>query len=346
MVIFETKKAEYSFSIFSNLGPSMSNEYFVSAYATSPSPEQWDPVMERRFFNALAEKPEIIGIEHPYLIQSARYTLPWLKEAIPDHWSILVTTLPLFMEGCRSNPFLGLASIHEADRQRAVGMMKTCRDEVRRLNDALGRRVVKAIHLHSFPSSAHLTLRGNKDALKQSLLDLKLFDWDDAALNLEHCDAYIPGKTPEKGCLLLEDELDVIREVGDIGVVLNWGRSAIEKHSSLGPLQHIQMAKEKKLLKGFFFSGCTDDANSAYGAWKDTHVPPNHVVENQYLVEESVLGQDEILTTYSLLEEDTYMGVKVSNVSSKKTLEQSIGLNLETLEAIAFSIKNAKKGHE
>lgn len=317
----------------------MSNMYYVSAYATSPSFDQWNPVVESQYFYELAKKPEIVGIEHPYFLQSEKYSMNWLKDNIPNHWSITLTTLPTFMTLAKNNPFLGLASTQEKERNLAVEVMHKCSDYVRSLNQLFGRNIVRAVHFHSLPGSDRHTIRGNKLAFKKSLYDIQALNWSGAQLNLEHCDAYMPNQTPEKGCLLLEEEIELLTEIRGFGLILNWGRSAIENRSVLGPLSHIHMAKASNLLKGFFFSGCTDIPDSHYGAWKDTHMPPNHVVSNRHLIQESLLGQDEISKTFALLERDHYLGVKVLNPSQKKTLEKSIGLNFDTIDALEFVSK-------
>ena len=129
------------------------------------------------------------------------------------------------------------------------------------------------------------------------------------------------------------------------GLVLNWGRSAIESRSALGPLTHIKRAKEANLLKGFFFSGCTDKADSAYGSWKDSHMPPKNDIESNYLSADSLLSHDEIANTFSLLETESYLGVKVLDPSIIKTLNQSIGLTIDTLKALEYAAQSRPLSH-
>ena len=65
---------------------------------------------------------------------------------------------------------------------------------------------------------------------------MKGLEWGNVQLNLEHCDAYIPGQKAQKGFLLLEDEVEILNEVGGYGLILNWARSAIEGPLSLSCL--------------------------------------------------------------------------------------------------------------
>jgi len=311
------------------------NQYVISAYATSPSFNQWQPHIESKYFKQLAEQQEIIGIEHPFLLDSDKYDLTWLADNIPSHWSIMLTALPTFMILSKENPGLGLAANHEADRVIAIKIMEKVADYTRQLNHLLQRPVVSAVHFHSFPRNDNTAIRGSKHALKRSLHDLKQIDFAGAALNLEHCDAYHMGHSPEKGFLSLEDEIEVLQDVGGYGIVLNWGRSAIEHRSAEGPLLHISMAKEANLLKGFFFSGCTSSPENTYGAWKDTHMPPQQIVDSPYLDQDSLLGHSEIKNTFALLASEHYLGIKVLDTSLEKTLDKAVGLNLSTIQALS-----------
>ncbi|OGT52647.1 MAG: hypothetical protein A3F17_07895 [Gammaproteobacteria bacterium RIFCSPHIGHO2_12_FULL_41_15] len=313
--------------------------YFISAYATSPSISSWNPVLESQYFQALAENPNVIGIEHPYFLDSNKYPLPWLQENIPDHWSIVITALPFFMDELKKNPYLGLASENEEARKQAVYLMKKMSQYTETLNNFFGRQVVKAIHFHSLPRNDREAKRGSKIALERSLDEIKRINWQGVELNLEHCDAYISNQPPEKGFLLLEEEIHALSTVGDYGLVLNWARSTIEGRSTSEPLKHIKMAKKAGLLKGFFFSGCTDQITSSYGEWKDTHMPPKNFTAGNYLENDSLLGKPEIVESLNNLEKDVYLGIKVYNPDPAKPLEKAIGLNIETIKAISEAVQ-------
>ena len=312
----------------------MNMAYFISAYATSPSFNQWDPLDERKYFQALASEPEVVGIEHPFFINSEKYPLSWLLENIPDHWSIIITALPAFMHEAKNNPLLGLASENEAGRRQAVQLMQAISQYSEKLNHIFNRKIVKAIHFHSLPRNDDVNRLGNKAALKQSLYDIQKFNWHGAELNLEHCDAYIPNQLADKGFLLLKDELEVLSEVGGYGIVLNWARSAIEGRSVMTPLRHIELTQHAALLRGFFFSGCTDNPESDYGCWKDTHIPPKNFIESEYLRNESLLGAKEIKQVLNVLDREIYYGIKILDQAKLKKLTQSIGLNIDTIRAI------------
>lgn len=313
----------------------MIKKYFISAYATSPSFYEWDGSAESDYFKKLADNSNIIGIEHPYLLESNKYPLDWLVKNVPSHWKLIITSLPLFMQLTNKNPKIGLASTSEKDRCLAVSLIDQIRQYAEKLNNLFGRNIVESINLYSSPKNSDQCKQGSKEGLEHSLIEIIKMNWGDIVLNIEHCDAYIYNHVPDKGFLVLDEEIDVIKQVGKLGIILNWGRSAIELHSINGPLNHINLTKKHDLLKGFVFSGCTDQSNSPYGAWKDTHIPPKKLINSQYLREESLLGKEEILQVFNLINnQDIYLGIKVLDPSSMRDVDRSIGLNLETLSSI------------
>ena len=315
----------------------MSTKYYVSAYVTSPSFKVWDAESETKYFSNLTAQDNIIGIEQPFYSASEKYPLSWLKDNIPLHWNIILTSMPQMMQASRINPYFGLASIREEDRKKAVTLISDINNYAHTLNKLFQRDIVKAVHLHSSPRSSDGEVRGNKQSFYHSLLDIKRMEWGDIALNVEHCDAYTSQQQSDKGFLSLEDEINAINAVGHYGLILNWARSVIEARSSDGALKHIQLCLKEKLLKGFFYSGCSDQACSQYGAWKDTHMPPKNDIQSEYLPNDSLLGANEIKAVKNLLKpikDELYYGVKVLDLPDNSSLVKKIGLNLESIRAI------------
>lgn len=322
----------------------MLSKYFVSAYASSPSFHKWNMVDETKYFQKLARNPKIVGIEHPFLVQSENYPISWLKDNIPAHWSMIITSLPGCMQKAKKNINFGIASANEKDRCLAVALIQDLNRYVHKINDIFGRQLVKAVHLHSLPTNDNSAFRSNKLAFKRSLNEIKNMDWTNIELNIEHCDSYIPGRTPEKGFMRLQDEIETIAEIGEYGMVLNWARSAIEYRSINGPLEHILTAQKNNLLKGFFFSSCTNNEKSKYGDWKDTHMPPkNFIKDTSYLAEDSLLGYEEIKNVLLLLDNKVYFGIKVLNPDSEVSVSKSIGLNFETIAAVENVVDSLKE---
>jgi hypothetical protein len=311
----------------------MPQHYFISAYATSQVLHQWDEVAETAYFRALAADPRVIGLEIPYLKDHTLYPIEWLTRNIPNHWTLRLTSLPAVMQLAHSHPKAGLASISESDRKMGVELVEKVQSYAEELQQAFQRSVVCSITLYSSPQSSAASPQGDKEALQRSLLEIQKKKKGSIVLHLEHCDTSVAHCSFEKGFLSLEEEIEVLQAVGGIGLVLNWGRSAIETHSVHQPLQHLQRALASQLLQGFVFSGCTADPESLYGAWKDRHAPPSP------LCRESLLGIREVAEVFSLIQEqqqqqECYLGIKVSNRLMPFDIDRSIALNLGTIDLI------------
>lgn len=315
----------------------MHRKYYVSAYATSPSFHKWDSKIEKNYFSYLSNKPEIVGIEHPFLVNSEKYSSAWLLDNIPSHWNLIITALPALMQAAKLNSYFGIASVIEQERCKAMLLIEQINHYALNLNRLFGRKIVKAIHLHSSPQSCDGEIRGNKLAFKKSLNEISQMDWESTDLNIEHCDAYIPYQISEKGFLTLEDELEAMDGMEGYGIVLNWGRSAIEGRSSRAPIKHLHAAIDKRRLKGFVFSGCTNKIENSYGFWKDTHMPPKNFINGRYLDNNSLLGATEIMDVMELLDDHKlhiYFGIKVYDPINDGDFYKKVGLNIETIDAI------------
>lgn len=308
----------------------MNNHYYISAYSASPCVNSWDSGLEAAYFQALAQRPEIVGIEHPYLAHSDKYPLSWLRENIPAHWSICITAIPSLMQLNQSDAYAGLASVQEEGRRKAINLVTAINQYAHQLNELFGRSVVKAIHLHSSPKSDDEATRGDKDAFKRSLAEIAEMDWCGAALNIEHCDTFKKGQASSKAYLSLQDEIELINELGGYGIVLNWARSAIEYRSSQGALKHLQQVLEANLLRGYFFSGCTNKTSGFYANWQDKHMPPAAVEKDSLLTSKEIkIIFDELKPVLNQI----YFGIKVHGPLQGR-LEESVNMVLRSLEEI------------
>lgn len=268
--------------------------FVVGAYAASPAHARWDPEAERAFFAALERirlQPEATGRPSPDGRaagdhQAVRaFELPWLGTLHPHDDAWLAANLPASVTAVMTDighvmsqiggagpaadgAEYGLASRSADARRAAISSALRLRDDVARLNDAAGRRVVTAIELHSAPRAHH----GGIDPLAASLDELCAVDWDGADLLIEHCDAEIAGQTPEKGFLALEDEIAALRScAAPVGLSLNWGRSAIELRDPDRVADQVAEASAAGLLRGIVFSGASDREGAAGYPWIDAH---------------------------------------------------------------------------
>ena len=250
--------------------------YFVGAYATSPNTTAWDPELEARYYARLRVLPNIKGLEHPFLGTLHPHDDAWFVRHIDPNWRFVLTCIPGVVAATAKNPKVGLASDDASGREEALGFVRQARDAIAALNDACGRPVVDAIEIHTAPNKTEAA--SSAGALSASLAKLVQWDWQGARVVIEHCDAHVVGQVPAKGFLSLADEIAAIeatnaRYGSRLGIVVNWGRSALEARSAQGALQHIELAKQHGVLAGLMFSGASGQ-DTPYGAWRDSHMPP------------------------------------------------------------------------
>lgn len=291
-------------------------QYFLGAYAASPNTTGWDPDLEAAYYRSLASLASVKGLEHPFLGQLHQYDDNWFLQQLAPHWDYVFTTIPGVMNALAQQPGFGLASTDEAGRQAALQFMRSAQQAVRKLNQHLGRRAVTAIMLHSAP--ARNKVAGNAECFAASLQELLSWDWQGARLVVEHCDAYLPPQVPSKGFLSLQDELVVLSQLkqqgtANLGVVINWGRSVFEGRDPTTAVQHLQAAKTAGLLAGLMFSGVSD-AESEYGAWRDSHQPIRNALQPELGSPVSWLTEQQVaaaLAAAAPLQALTVLGLKI-----------------------------------
>ncbi len=248
--------------------PSTTPRYVVGAYAASPSAGGWDPAAEGAYLAAVAADLRVGSLELPWQGNLHAHDEEWLFENLPPHVDAVLTDVAHVFLTCRDQPRYGLASTEVEGRAAAIQDARRLRDDVRRLNDRLGRCAVRAVELHAGP-------RANRAApamLAASLSELAGWTWDGAELVVEHCDALVPDREPEKGFLPLTDEIAAIRASGAaVGIALNWGRSALELRDPDRVVEHIALARDAGMLRGFVFSGVSDSSEPYGRAWVDAH---------------------------------------------------------------------------
>lgn len=240
----------------------------VGAYAASPAHTTWDPLLEAEYYEQLAAVPGLRGLELPWLGGLHPHDDRWLLKSLPSAWDLVVTDVGGTVIRLSEDPRYGLGSRDAVGRRAAVDDVARLRDDVDRLNQAVGRRAVIAVELHSAP----LASNGDSESLAQSLTEICGWDWGGARVLIEHCDTLVEGHIPEKGYLSLPDELSAI-ELSEtpVGIALNWGRSAIELRDADRVLDHIALAANH--LSALVFSGASSLSSAFGSAWTDAHLP-------------------------------------------------------------------------
>lgn len=264
--------------------------YVVGAYAASAAHQQWNPQWEEEFFGALVTDPRLGALELPWLGSLHPHDDAWLLRHFPRNLRAVITAIPSTMTRLSVDPLFGLASPDPEGRKAALGHAAEIRDGVRTLNDAQGRNVVGVVELHSGPRGC-----ASRAALSQSLAEIVVWDWDGASLVIEHCDAYVPGQQCQKGFLTLTDEIAALHDSGtNVGLSLNWGRSAIEVRNAERVVEHATIARESGLLHGVIFSGASDLDSPMGGSWVDAHHPFKKNERHPWGITESLLTEPRV----------------------------------------------------
>lgn len=257
----------------------------VGAYAASPSLLGWDPALEREYLAGIDAIPAVRGLELPWIGELHRDP-EWLLDALPSRFELVVTDIPWAARLAGTDPEYGLASRSDRGRRLAVDDAARLRDDVQRLSDAGGARVI-AVELHSAPRAD----QGAPGQLAESLAEIEAWDWLGADLVIEHCDALVAGQPPQKGFLALADEIAAVADT-TVGLSINWGRSAIELRDADAVAEQIAAARDSGRLRGLIFSGATGAPGTFGAEWADTHAPFAETPDYPWGVPESLLTLD------------------------------------------------------
>ena len=243
----------------------------VSAYAAAPALEGWDRASEGRYLDAVTQLPELTGLELPFYGHGLhKYDEGWLLRRLPDRSVYVVTTIPDTVARHTADRRFGLASADEHGRRTALDSAARAAQAVRRLS-----REVVAVVFHSAGTSGR--------ALCESVEELRRLDWGGARVVIEHCDAPTAGRPFAKGFLPLDAELEA-----GAGIVVNWGRSVLERRDPGAAVSHVREARSAGALAGVVVSGCAPVATPYGSAWSDSHVPPFPVSADSLLTPERI----------------------------------------------------------
>lgn len=249
---------------------------FLGAYASSPSPafSVWNAGEEERYIAGLRALEGVAGIEHPFFGELHRWDEASFLKNLDPRWDVALTCIPGVMPLLRQDPVFGLASTSPEGRRRALDFTRAALTAVKKLNSHFGRAAVPAVAVHSAPRGS---AGSSREAFRESLDELRGWDWQGATLMVEHCDRWRDDQKWDKGFLSLEDELWALGQTAGAGAapagsLINWGRSAVEARSAAGPLAHIKAGKAAGLLGGLMFSGVTRK-HPLFGDFVDSHAP-------------------------------------------------------------------------
>ena len=314
-------------------------KYIVGAYATSPSlSSSMDKTLESKYYERLVESvPEILGLEIPFFGKEIhKFGTDFLLNILRPEWFNVLTCIPGTMENLSINPKFGVASDDISSRMAAISMYRRANDTVHKINDFFGKKSIIAVQLAPAPSVPVKGVLSSKSSLLRSLEEILSWDWQGAKVVIEHADSANPGLPFEKGFLSFEDEiaaLTTLSSLQETGITINWGRSAIEGRSVNKPIEHINLAQEKKLLTGLIFSGATNN-DKLYGKWKDNHIPFSKSYDVECFEENSLLTHKNVSNILQLLDLNGlhYLGIKLLSMPiNNSSIERRVGVNRDAI---------------
>ena len=320
-------------------------KYIIGAYATAPSLADNDKLNEHKFYEKLIESiPEIRGLEIPFWGKEIhQFGSDFLLDIIDKNWDNVLSCIPGSMSKLAKNPKFGLASDDENGRAEAIAMHKRANQVLHKMNAYYGRQSAIAVQIATAPSTPVKYVSSSTDSLLKSMEEILSWDWEGAKIVIEHCDTAVDNIPFEKGFLTIEDEIKTLIELQDmhnVGITINWARSAIEGRNISKPLEHIEMALKNNILSGLIFSGVSDN-DIQYGSWKDTHMPFAQSFDVKFYEENSFLTYENIINTLKSLNVNDldYLGIKLLSMPIESaTIERRIGINYDAVSILNLSI--------
>ncbi len=316
----------------------LQNHYTVGAYPCAPAFGQGSRAEEQNFWAQLRNTPGVAGIEHPALDAIHPYDEAFWLEQIAPHWHIVLTAIMSTMQTRAQQPDFGLASSDAAGRKAALTALKQLFQQADRINQHLQRPAVLAIQIQSAPCAGAFDPHMARQALQASLEEIQTWHWPCPVL-LEHCDAHT-GRAPQKAFLELEEELKTLAACKDkagphFGLCLNWGRLAVEGHSTTYAQTCIEHSVRSGLLEGFLFSGAA--TKGELGGWQDAHAPFAPFAGAKAGYESSCLNLSAAKATLQSLQQSDlrYLGIKLKTPNPCASVANRMAIIEDGLHALA-----------
>jgi hypothetical protein len=316
-------------------------KYIIGAYASAPSLISNDKLLESQFYNKLIKFiPQIKGLEIPFFGEDIhKFGSDFLFNFISPDWDNVLTCIPGTMKYLEKNPKFGLASDNALGRKEAIAMYARANNILHVMNEKYGKKAFFAVQIVTAPSMSVAGVSASTKSLLKSLDEILRWDWGGAKIVIEHCDRFIPSQPCEKGFLSIENEIDTLLKISssyNVGITINWARSAIEERNTIAPINHLKLVNKSNLLSGLIFSG-TSKNDPLYGKWKDNHMPfsfsdsfDNHEIN-------SLLNFKNVSQTLSCIDVNRidYLGVKLLSMPIDNfDLDKRVGINFEAISAL------------
>ncbi|GAB2477024.1 DUF4862 family protein [Promicromonospora xylanilytica] len=324
----------------------------VSTYPAAPTEARQGSGSVDAYYRGLRSVEGIGSIELPVAADGSLVDEDAMLGRIDDSWGLVLTTVPGTRARLDRDPAFGLASTDASGRRDAIGFVHDVLATARRIDRALGRTAVRAVALVSAPTTAEDARAASGAALTDALTQVLQGDVDGRTLLVEHCDAVVPGQAPAKGYLSMADEvrcLAALREAGheNVGALVNWGRSALERRSVEGPVEHLRLAREAGVLSGLVLSGCAAVDGPFGPAWADAHTPPapsrDQSGEPTSLLDDTEIARSLAETTHGTTHgtaHGTMIGIKVAARPRALGVEGRVELQRTTLRRVEAALSS------
>ena len=312
-------------------------KFIIGAYASAPSNIKCSLDQETLFYEKLIDKNHHIGgLEIPFFGNDINvFGTDLILRFIKKNWLNVLTCIPASFFSVQKDPEFGLASKNESSRMEAIKTHKKANKKLHYISDKLGYNPFYSIHIASAPSTPVKGVKSSYIQFYRSLEEICSWQWLGSRIKVEHCDHSITSGF-KKGFLSLDNEIKAIQKLNksfNVGISLNWARSAIEGRGQNKVLEHIEIAKHNKLLHGFIFSG-TSLRDKLYGSWNDNHMPFSKIFNVQYYEENSLLNYDNVKSTLQALSDTNlkYLGIKLLSLPLENLdITKRVGINNDAL---------------
>lgn len=314
----------------------MTAPILVSAYPVSPAFVDWDPALEAELLPAICALPGVAGLEIPWIGGIHKFDDAWFLANVPAV-SLAVTPIPFVMGQLGKDASYGIASTSADGRAAALADLRRVAADVARITDESAASV-EVVTLHTAPRAGDSETGAGAvdavDALARSLDEIGSWDWCGAELAIEHCDAFVPGQAPEKGFLSVAQEIAAISQAGaDVGMWINWGRSAIELRDADAVTEQIAQVAASGTLRGLALSGAAA-VSSPYGyEWIDAHLP----IASTYPESLSLLDDQHVADALAAAGEVPWLGLKVARRPTDATAADALATVQRNLAVVQVS---------
>jgi len=321
-------------------------EYIIGAYTSAPSLVGESKENETYFYELLFDRlSDIKGLEIPFFGESIhQFGDEYLIDLLNADWNNVITAIPATFEALKKNKHFGLASDDEDSRKSAIKVHKKLNKILQKINDTKGRQAISAVQIATAPSVPKKDISSSSESFIKSFEEMLLWDWDGADLLIEHCDSSQKNHLYQKGFFSIEKEVEILDSFQDtnIGLVLNWARSAIEGQDVKTVIEHINIAQEKDLLKGFIFSGtCIND--KTYGNWSDSHMPFANPYDIRHYERNSLLNIPNAEHSLKAIDMNSveYLGIKLQALPQESaTIYRRVGINEDAVVLLNKALNN------